>query len=289
VQPPKLLEPASREEARLLEGLDAERLPRHIAVIMDGNGRWAQRRHLPRIAGHRAGVESARVIIETCARLHLPALTLYAFSMENWRRPKAEIDFLMRLLRQYLRKELPVIHRNNIRLQIIGRTEQLPEEVQADVAKGVALTAENSGMILTVALNYGGRAELVDAFNSILDQFRKKAANGNGALANFRVDEETIAENLYTAGLPDPDLLIRTSGEMRISNFLLWQIAYAEIYVTETLWPDFRRAELYTALAEYQKRERRYGGLAGEPPEVPALQSASQHVEQPQALEAPPE
>jgi undecaprenyl diphosphate synthase len=272
VQPPKLLEPASRDEARLLEGLDAERLPRHIAVIMDGNGRWAQRRHLPRVAGHRAGVESARTIIDTCARLHIPALTLYAFSMENWRRPKAEIDFLMRLLRQYLRKELPVIHRNNIRLQIIGRTEQLPEEVQADVAKGVALTAQNSGMVLTVALNYGGRAELVDAFNAILDHFRKKASNGNGALANFRVDEETIAENLYTAGLPDPDLLIRTSGELRISNFLLWQIAYAEIYVTETLWPDFRRAELYTALADYQKRERRYGGLAAERPEVPALQ-----------------
>jgi len=271
VQPPELLEPASREEARLLEGLDAQRLPRHIAVIMDGNGRWAQRRHLPRVAGHRAGVESARIIIETCARLHIPALTLYAFSMENWRRPKAEIDFLMRLLRQYLRKELPVIHRNNIRLQIIGRTEQLPEQVQADLAKGVALTAQNSGMALMVALNYGARAELVDAFNAILDRFRKKSANGNGASANFRVDEETISENLYTAGLPDPDLLIRTSGEMRISNFLLWQIAYAEIYVTETLWPDFRRAELYTALADYQKRERRYGGLAAKHPEVPAL------------------
>ncbi len=272
MQPPKLLEPASRDEAHLLERLDAERLPRHIAVIMDGNGRWAQRRHLPRIAGHRSGVESARTIIETCARLNIPALTLYAFSMENWRRPKAEIDFLMRLLRQYLRKELPVIHRNNIRLQIIGRTEQLPEEVQADVAKGVALTAQNSGMVLTVALNYGGRAELVDAFNAILERFRQKAANGNGALANFRVDEETISDNLYTSGLPDPDLLIRTSGELRISNFLLWQIAYAEIYVTDTLWPDFRRAELYTALADYQKRERRYGGLAAERPEVPALQ-----------------
>jgi len=272
VQPPKSLEPASREEARLLGGLDEHRLPRHIAVIMDGNGRWAQRRHLPRVAGHRAGVESARIIIETCARLNIPALTLYAFSMENWRRPKAEIDFLMRLLRQYLRKELPVIHRNNIRLRIIGRTDQLPEEVQEDVAKGAERTAQNSGMVLTVALNYGGRAELVDAFNAILDRFRKTAVNGNGALADFRVDEETIAENLYTAGLPDPDLLVRTSGELRISNFLLWQIAYAEIYVTETLWPDFRRAELYAALADYQKRERRYGGLAAERPEVPALQ-----------------
>jgi len=288
VQPPKSLDPASREEARLLESLDAQRLPRHIAVIMDGNGRWAQRRHLPRVAGHRSGVESARTIIETCARLDIQALTLYAFSMENWRRPKAEIDFLMRLLRQYLRKELPVIHGNNIRLQIIGRTEQLPEAVQEDVAKGVALTAQNSGMILTVALNYGGRAELVDAFNAILDRFRSKSGNGNGS-ANFRVDEEIIAENLYTAGLPDPDLLIRTSGELRISNFLLWQIAYAEIYVTETLWPDFRRAELYAALADYQKRERRYGGLAFEGAEVPAEQPASQNVQRRHVLGTPSE
>ncbi len=272
MQSPRSLEPASREEAELIERLDAQRLPKHIAIIMDGNGRWAQRRHLPRAAGHRAGVDSARVVIETCAYLHIPALTLYAFSMENWRRPKAEIDFLMRLLRQYLRKELPVIHRNNIRLQVIGRTEQLPEEVQTDLAKGVALTAQNSGMVLTVALNYGGRAELVDAFNAILDRVREKAASGNGALANFRIDEEIIGENLYTAGLPDPDLLIRTSGELRISNFLLWQIAYAEIYVTETLWPDFRRTELYAALADYQKRERRYGGLSTERPEIPALQ-----------------
>src|ERR1700722_12017804 len=241
---------------------------------MDGNGRWAQRRHLPRIAGHRAGVQSARTIIETCARLHIPALTLYAFSMENWRRPKAEIDFLMRLLREYLRKELPVSHRNNIRLQVIVRTDQLPEGVREDVTNGMAKTAANTGMCLTVALNYGGRAELVDGFNAILDPVRP---NGNGAHSNgfgahaderLRVDEQMIADNLYTAGLPDPDLLIRTSGEMRVSNFLLWQIAYAEIYVTETLWPDFRRAELYTALADYQKRERRYGGLAAERPEV---------------------
>jgi undecaprenyl diphosphate synthase len=262
VKPPELLKPASREEARLLEQLDAHRLPRHIAVIMDGNGRWAQRRHLPRVAGHRAGVESARTVIESCARLHIPALTLYAFSLENWRRPRAEIDFLMRLLRQYLRKELPVIHGHNIRLQIIGRPGQLPKEVQKDIENGVALTASNTGMCLTVALNYGGRAELVDAFNAIFDRFRQNGSNGNGALASFRVDEKIIAENLYTAGLPDPDLLIRTSGEMRVSNFLLWQIAYAEIYVTETLWPDFRRAELYAALSEFQKRERRYGGLA---------------------------
>ena len=274
MQPTKLLESASREEARLLEHLDAQRLPRHIAVIMDGNGRWAQRRHLPRVAGHRAGVESARIVIDTCARLYIPALTLYAFSMENWRRPKAEIDFLMRLLRQYLRKELPAIHRNNIRLQIIGRTDQLPQEVRADMAKGMALTAANTGMALTVALNYGGRAELVDAFNAILDRYRKIGANGNGALANFRVDEEMIAENLYTAGLPDPDLLIRTSGEMRVSNFLLWQIAYAEIYVTETLWPDFRREELYTALRIIRSAS---GAMAGWPRSVRKFRPCSRN------------
>jgi undecaprenyl diphosphate synthase len=268
----ELLKSPTREEAPLLKEMDGARLPRHIAVIMDGNGRWAQRRHLPRIAGHRAGVESARTVIETCARLHIPALTLYAFSLENWRRPKAEIDFLMRLLRQYLRKELPVIHRNNIRLQIIGRPGQLPKEIQRDIENGMAHTASNTGMCLTVALNYGGRAELVDAFNAIFDRFRQNGSNGNGAFASFRVDEKIIAENLYTAGLPDPDLLIRTSGEMRISNFLLWQIAYAEIYVTETLWPDFRRAELYAALGEFQKRERRYGGLAAARREEPAPQ-----------------
>ncbi len=252
----ELFKPATREEARLLAQLDVQRFPEHIAVIMDGNGRWAQRRHLPRVAGHRAGVRSARGVIETCARLKIPALTLYAFSLENWRRPKAEINFLMRLLREYLRKELPVIHRNNIRLLVIGRPEQLPAEVQQDIGRAMRLTAGNTGMRLAVALNYGGRAELVDAFNAILDHVR------HNGLSTYRVDEQTIAGHLYTAGLPDPDLLIRTSGEMRVSNFLLWQIAYAEIYVTETLWPDFSRARLLEALLDFQKRERRYGGLA---------------------------
>lgn len=252
---PETLTPSSRDEERLLGALDADRLPQHVAVIMDGNGRWARKRHLPRVAGHRAGVQSARTIIETCARLNITALTLYAFSMENWRRPKAEIDFLMRLLREYLRRELPAIHQNNIRLLVIGRADQLPNVVRAGVERAMDLTAGNSGMKLAVALNYGGRAELVDAFNRILDRVR------HNGLANARVDEEMITQNLYTAGLPDPDLLIRTSGEMRVSNFLLWQIAYAEIYVTETLWPDFTRAQLYAALLDFQKRERRYGGL----------------------------
>ena len=184
----ELLKSVDKHEAALLDKIDLEHLPEHIAVIMDGNGRWAQQRHLPRIAGHRAGVKTAREIIETCARLKLPCLTLYAFSLENWRRPKAEIDFLMRLLRQYLKTELPSIHRNNIRLQVIGRTDQLPEGVRVDVEKGMALTAANTGMCLTVALNYGGRAELVDAFNAILQHVRGNGANGHG-LATFRVDE----------------------------------------------------------------------------------------------------
>jgi undecaprenyl diphosphate synthase len=255
VKTTEVLKTAQRDEVRLLEQLDPRRLPRHIAIIMDGNGRWAQRRHLPRIAGHRAGVAAARRVIETCANIGIPTLTLYAFSVENWRRPKTETDFLMRLLREYLRKELPDIHRNNIRLVVLGRTDRLPQAVRDDVRDAMAKTAGNTGMTLAVALNYGGRAEIVDAFNSILDQVRH---NGSGANP---VDEEMISRHLYTAGLPDPDLLVRTSGEMRVSNFLLWQIAYAEMYVTETLWPDFSRAKLYDALLEYQKRERRYGGL----------------------------
>ncbi len=255
----ELLKPANAEEATLLDNLDLKRLPQHLAVIMDGNGRWAQHRHLPRVAGHRAGVKAAREIIESCARLKLPYLTLYAFSLENWRRPQAEVDFLMRLLREYLKRELPAIHKNNIRLLIIGRSEQLPDGVRKDIEYGMRMTARNTGMKLVVALNYGGRAELVDAFNAMLEHVR---SNG---LSAFQADEQTVSEHLYTAGLPDPDLLIRTSGEMRVSNFLLWQIAYAEIYVTETLWPDFSRARLLEALVDFQKRERRYGGLNAAP------------------------
>jgi undecaprenyl diphosphate synthase len=255
VKAAEILKSTDREESELLTKLDLKRLPDHVAIIMDGNGRWAQRRHLPRIAGHRAGMKRVREVIETCAQLHLPCLTLYAFSLENWRRPEAEVDFLMGLLREYLKRELPEIHKNNIRLLIIGRAEQLPEKVRKDITDAMQQTAQNTGMKLIVALNYGGRAELADAFNALLDRMRE-----NG-LSSFRADEQTISDHLYTAGLPDPDLLIRTSGEMRVSNFLLWQIAYAEIYVTETLWPDFSRARLLEAVLDYQKRERRYGGL----------------------------
>lgn len=254
----ELLKSANREEAELLEKLDLKRLPQHVAIIMDGNGRWAERRHLPRVAGHRVGVKRAREVIETCVRLKVPCLTLYAFSLENWRRPQAEVSFLMRLLREYLKREMPNIHKNNIRFRVIGRSSDLPEAVQMDIREAMALTAHNTGMQLVVALNYGGRAELVDAFNSLLD-----LARDNG-LAAFHADEQSISERLYTAGLPDPDLLIRTSGEMRVSNFLLWQIAYAEIYVTETLWPDFSRQKLVEALVDFEKRERRYGGLGSQ-------------------------
>ena len=248
------------EEAFLWEKLDLARLPRHIAVIMDGNGRWAQKRHLPRIAGHRSGTQSARTTIETCARLKIEALTLYAFSVENWRRPKTEIDFLMALLREYLRKEMPLLQKNAIRMRFLGRIDELPAGVQNDVRDAMEKTAGNKGMVLCVALNYGGRAEIVDAMNAILSE-----RNGHHG-ASHKITEEQLSRHLYTDGLPDPDLLIRTSGEMRVSNFLLWQIAYAEIFVTETLWPDFNRARLLEALLEFQKRERRYGGIGeGEP------------------------
>jgi len=224
------------EEARLLDLLDLARLPNHVAVIMDGNGRWAQKRHLPRIAGHRAGTQSARSTIETCARLKIEALTLYAFSVENWRRPKTEIEFLMQLLREYLRQEMPLIQKNNIRMRFLGRADELPAGVQKDTREAMEGTAGNTGMVLSVALNYGGRAEIADAMNSIL-----AARNGHGSQAP--VTEEEIARHLYTDGLPDRDLLIRTSGEMRVSNFLLWQMAYAgRIPETRTpLWWHPRR------------------------------------------------
>jgi len=268
VATPGSLGPVTPEEASLLEKLDLTRLPRHVAVIMDGNGRWAQKRHLPRIAGHRSGTQSARTTIETCARLKIEALTLYAFSVENWRRPKTEIDFLMALLREYLRKEMPLLQKNNIRMRFLGRIDELPAGVQNDARDAMEKTAGNKGMVLCVALNYGGRAEIVDAMNAILSE-----RNGHGT--PNKVTEEQLSRHLYTEGLPDPDLLIRTSGEMRVSNFLLWQIAYAEIFVTETLWPDFNRARLLEALLEFQKRERRYGGIReGEPSEEKPARAA---------------
>lgn len=262
--------PKSHEDRALADAIDPARVPAHIAIIMDGNGRWAKRRSLPRIAGHKAGVNSVRDTVESCARLNVGALTLYAFSTENWKRPRGEVDMLWRLLRLYLRRELGELQRNNIRLQAIGRLDHLPLKVQEDLQSTIERTASNTGMILTLAINYSGRTELVDAMNAIIQTARLE-----GRLGTLRIDEETINANLYTAALPEPDLLIRTSGEMRISNFLLWQIAYAELYVTETLWPDFNRSELLKAVLEYQKRERRFGGLSPAAP-VPVFVDAIQ-------------
>src|SRR5438552_1774917 len=249
-----VVKPGSADQ-KLLAAIDWERLPRHVAIIMDGNGRWAARRGQPRIAGHRAGVEAVRASVDTGARLGLGALTLYAFSTENWKRPRYEVDALMRMLRKYLRIELDEIQRQNIRFQTIGRTEALTPRVREEIARASEQTASNSGMVLTVALNYGGRAEIVDASRAAV---RKLQAAGKSV---DELDEVAIAQELYTSNLPELDLLVRTSGEMRISNFLLWQMAYAEIYVTDTLWPDFRRLHLLQPIADYQQRSRRFVGL----------------------------
>jgi undecaprenyl diphosphate synthase len=246
-------EPGS-QEAGLLKLIDKNRLPKHVAVIMDGNGRWASMRNLPRFAGHRAGIEAVQDIVESSARLGLEVLTLYAFSIENWKRPRREVRTLMTLLKEYVRRELKNVHKNNIKFQAIGRIHELEESVRAELRRAVRLTKDNTGMLLNVALNYSGRAELVDTFNRLFSEFRQ---NGHKP----PISEELISQFLYTSGLPDPDLLIRTSGEMRISNFLLWQIAYSEIYVTSTYWPDFRRKHLLEAILEYQQRDRRYGGI----------------------------
>src|SRR6185437_12100845 len=225
------LSPGERDW-RIATQLDPKRVPAHIAIIMDGNGRWARQRNIPRILGHKAGIDPVRTVVETCARLGLEALTLYAFSVENWKRPRHEIEGLWRLLRVYLRRELANLMRNDIQLFAIGRLESLPAAVQAELHDVMNKTAQNRGMRLNLAINYGGRTELVDAVNSMIENARNE-----GNLESLEITEEAISAHLYTAGLKDPDLLIRTSGEMRISNFLLWQIAYAELYVTETLWP----------------------------------------------------
>jgi undecaprenyl diphosphate synthase len=240
----------------LAKAIDPDRLPAHIAIIMDGNGRWANRRNLPRVAGHKAGIDPVRETVESCARLGIKALTLYAFSVENWKRPRHEVETLWRLLRFYLRRELPDLMGNGIRLAAIGRLDALPAPVRDELDAVVEATAGNRGLVVNLAINYGGRAEIVDAVNSILDQARLE-----GNLDGLRIGEDAINANIYTASVPDPDLLIRTSGEMRISNFLLWQIAYAELYVTETLWPDFKRSDLLRAIIDYQKRDRRFGGV----------------------------
>ncbi len=267
------LKPGSPEWV-LARSLDPERLPAHIGVIMDGNGRWANSRRLPRAAGHKAGVEPVRMTVETCARMNVQSLTLYAFSVENWKRPRTEVETLWRLLCYYLKKEVAHLMQNNIRLRAIGRLDELSSEIRKELDSAATTTAGNSGLILNLAINYGGRSEIVDAVNQIVDEARRA-----GRLDQLKIDEDAISRNLYTAGQPEPDLLIRTSGEMRISNFLLWQIAYAELYVTETYWPDFNRTALLEALAAYQKRDRRFGGIRPAPARVcaddPALEAVS--------------
>lgn len=239
----------------LLAQLDPQRLPRHIAVIMDGNGRWARERGLPRVAGHRAGIASVRETLESSARLGVEVLTLYAFSTENWKRPAAEVNTLMGLLREFIDKELQKIHEQGVSFRCIGRVEDLPSNVVKRLRHAEELTSANSGMVFQVALSYSGRSEIAEAVRKIANEVAA------GTLEPGAIDEEAISSRLYTAGLPDPDLLIRTSGEMRVSNYLLWQIAYAELWVTPVLWPDFRREDLYEAILDYQGRERRFGGV----------------------------
>jgi undecaprenyl diphosphate synthase len=268
------LAPGDRDRELALT-LDPAKIPSHIAIIMDGNGRWAKRRGLPRIAGNKVGVATVRSVVEDCANLGVTALTLYAFSAENWKRPRAEIDMLWRLLRFYLRHELDDLQRNNIRLQSIGHVEALPERAYEELQSAERATARNTGMRLNLAINYSARVELVDAVNAIVDEARIE-----GQLSNLVIDEKMISRRLYTAGMPEPDLLIRTSGEMRVSNFLLWQIAYAALYVTDTLWPDFNRSELLKAILDFQKRERRFGGLSAAPEiEAPQLQTDDMEIE----------
>lgn len=242
-------------DAELLAAIDFERLPRHVAIIMDGNGRWAKQRGKPRIFGHKAGAESVRAIVDTGARLGLKAVTLYAFSTENWKRPKDEVSGLMQMLKRFLKSELKEVHRNNIRFQAIGNLAGFSEDIQKELRAATEKTAGNTGMILSIAINYGGRAEILQA--------AKRAAQDlidRGDSVDSMIDED-IERYLYTYGLPDVDLMVRTSGEFRISNFLLWQLAYSEIYVTPVLFPDFRRPEIFEAIIDYQKRERRFGDV----------------------------
>ena len=237
-------------------------LPRHIAIIMDGNGRWARRRGLPRTLGHRAGIQSVRRVVEACVELKVPVLTLYAFSVENWKRPKREIDTLMRLLSEFLEKEIGEMNEHDIRFIAIGRTEDLPEFVRKRLQRTIEATSRNTGLVLNLALNYGGRSEIVDAVRKIVAKAKEDHLHPED------IDEESFGTYLYTHSLPDPDLLIRTSGEMRISNFLLWQISYSEIYVTKTLWPDFTKKDLEEAIQEFRRRERRFGASETAPPSI---------------------
>jgi undecaprenyl diphosphate synthase len=249
-----VIESGSKDEF-LLRQIDPDKLPAHIAIIMDGNGRWAGRRNQPRVAGHRAGAAAVRATVEAAARLGIPYLTLYAFSTENWKRPRLEVEALMGLLREFLRKEIRSLKENNIRFRTIGREQRLESTVTREIEHARRETESNTGTVLTVALNYSGRSEIIQVCRELAAEY---ASSGRDPA---EITEYDFERRLFTEGLPDPDLLIRTSGEMRVSNFLLWQIAYSEIYVTETLWPDFRQLNLFEAIIEFQKRERRYGAV----------------------------
>jgi len=247
--------PAGTSEEDLLRAIDFARLPRHVAIIMDGNGRWAKQRQRHRVEGHRAGIDAVRDTVETAARLGLEVLTLYAFSIENWKRPPSEVTTLMGLLKHYLRSELDTLLRNDIRFRVVGREQELEPDVRSELERAAERTRLNSGLQFNIALNYGGRAEILDAVRRLVAEVQERGTSPDA------LSEADLARHLYTAGQPDPDLLIRTSGELRISNFLLWQIAYSEIWVTDVLWPDFRRKHLLQAILDFQKRERRYGGI----------------------------
>ncbi len=250
-------EPASTADRPALD-LPPERLPRHIAVIMDGNGRWAQQRELPRIEGHRRGADSARAMTEECSRLGIEQLTLYCFSSENWKRPRAELDFLMSLLVEYMAQQRAEVVRRGVKVSVIGRREGMPEKALREMDQTIAATCGNTGLHVCLAINYGGRAELTDAVRAVAREVQ------SGRLDPEQIAEQTIAEHLYTAGMPEPDLLIRTAGELRVSNFLLWQISYAEIWVTDCCWPDFGVPQLHEAIRDYARRSRRFGGLSAE-------------------------
>jgi len=247
--------PVGTDEEDSLRVIDFARLPRHVAIIMDGNGRWAQLRSKHRVEGHRAGIHAVRDTVETAARLGLEVLTLYAFSIENWKRPESEVSVLMGLLKHYLRSELDTLLKNNIRFRVVGRATELAPEIREELSRAEERTAGDTGLQFNIALNYGGRAEITDAVRRLFAELLREGRDPES------IGEQDLAAHLYTAGQPDPDLLIRTSGELRVSNFLLWQIAYSEIWVTEVLWPDFRRKHLLQAIVEFQKRERRYGGI----------------------------